>query len=410
MKTSLMIGDHYSKEKDGYPVYYRVTDTYGKRILIASGIYTTSRFTGTEFPIHEMDAELKTTRVRSTIEKIDRFCRMNRDVYGDDLKKRIAEHIGKQYQHMSRPKLLTDFIYEYADGMKPSTAKLYALTAKRIIEFDKKARLCDVTPDWLCRFERYLMREGISVNGIAQKMRNIRAVFNNCINDGYRIDYPFKGHKGYRIREELSVPNDMSAEDFARLRDYPVEPWQQIYKDMFLLTFYLAGINAGDLLYCKGLKNGRLVFVRRKTDKVNARTVRPISLPVYPEAMAIIEKYKGKDYLLNVMDRMKDHKTFLQHWNQALKKIGPNKIVKDKLGKLRKIEYMPLFPDISTYTARYTFASIAANELDISDSTIGKCLGHSWASGKNVTSRYISHDQKKIDLAIRKVIDFVNSK
>lgn len=52
-----MIGDHYSKEKDGYPVYYRVTDTYGKRMLIASGIYTTSRFTSTEFPIHDMSAE-----------------------------------------------------------------------------------------------------------------------------------------------------------------------------------------------------------------------------------------------------------------------------------------------------------------------------------------------------------------
>ena len=35
------------------------------------------------------------------------------------------------------------------------------------------------------------------------------------------------------------------------------------------------------------------------------------SIKVEPEAQAIIEKYKGKDYLLNIMDEYGNYKDFL---------------------------------------------------------------------------------------------------
>lgn len=406
MKTSLMTGNTYSKDNEGYPVYYRIIDCKKKRILISSGLYTSIRFTGDRFPLSEADSQIKTEKARKTLERIDKFVRMNKDIYGSDLKERINKKLGKQETYSVRPRKFTDFITEYSNEMKPSTARLYKLTADRIDEFDRNVRLTDIDAKWLTGFEHYLRNEGISVNGIAQKMRNIRAVFNYCIGEGFMCHYPFKGHKGYKIKEEITIPNSLSAVDFAKLRDYPCDTWQRVYRDLFCLSFYLAGINVGDLLLCRGLKNGRLVFTRRKTDKVNASRITPISLPVYPEAMEIINKYKGNEYLLNIMDNMRDYHTFTQHWNKALKKIGPSRIVPDRIGKMRKIEYDPLFPNLTTYSARYTFASIAANDLDISEQVIGKCLGHTWAG--NVTSRYISHDQRKIDNAIRSVIDYVN--
>ena len=68
------------------------------------------------------------------------------------------------------------------------------------------------------------------------------------------------------------------------------------------------------------------------------------------------------------------------------------------------IVYEPICPDITLYSARYSFGSIAANDLDISERTIGMCLGHSWAN--SVTCRYIANDQNKIDKAVKAVIDF----
>ena len=393
-----MVGTTFSKENEGYPVYYRVNDCNRKRILIASGMFSRVRFTGNEFPMQELDSGIKNTQAGNVMSRIERFLKSNKDLYGEDLKKRLMAHIGKQEKAPRKAKLFTDFCREYMEGMKPSTFTLYRLTVDRITEFDRKARLTDIDVTWLMGFDAYLRKKGLSTNGIAQ---------NYCICEGYQCIYPFKGHRGYKIREEIPEPNNLTAQQFADIRDYPVEPWQEKYRDLFCLSAYLAGVNAGDLLLCRGLRNGRFVFTRRKTDKVNAATIKPISLPVCKEAMDIINRYKGKDYLLDVMDNMADYKTFVQHWNKALKKIGPYEIVTDKVGKKRKIEYKPLFPNISTYSARYTFACVAANDLDISERTVGKCLGHTWAG--NVTSRYISNDQRKIDDAVQRVVDYLGS-
>lgn len=166
-----------------------------------------------------------------------------------------------------------------------------------------------------------------------------------------------------------------------------------------MLSFYLCGINIGDMLLLtkKNLKNGRIVYHRQKTGRL-------YDIPVIPEAKAIMDKYKGEEYLLSPMDSLADYHTFTQHCNLALKKIGTKEIVPDKIGKMRKIVYHPILPNLTTYTARYTFASIGA-ELDIPRETIALCLGHAWS---DVTSHYINYNKKKIDGAVRKIAHFVN--
>ena len=60
-------------------------------------------------------------------------------------------------------------------------------------------------------------------------------------------------------------------------------------------------------------------------------------------------------------------------------------------------------PNLTTYWARHTWATIAS-ELDIPKETIAAALGH---GGNSVTDIYINFDKKKIDVANRKVIDYV---
>ena len=76
------------------------------------------------------------------------------------------------------------------------------------------------------------------------------------------------------------------------------------------------------MLLCKKLTNGR--FVGRRT-----KTGAPIDLPVEVEAMEIINKYKGKDWLLSPMDERADYRSFERIWNDNLKKIGRSEKVKD---------------------------------------------------------------------------------
>ena len=157
--------------------------------------------------------------------------------------------------------------------------------------------------------------------------------------------------------------------------------------------FMLIGINTVDLCHLKEIDSeGRINYHRAKTNRL-------YSIKVEPEALEIINKYRGEKWLLNILDRYQDYKDYTKRMNRALKKIGPVK----RVGLGGKKIYEPLFPDISTYWARHTWATIAAS-LDIPRDTIAHALGH---GNNTVTDIYIDFDERKIDEANRKVLDWV---
>ena len=85
--------------------------------------------------------------------------------------------------------------------------------------------------------------------------------------------------------------------------------------------------------------------------------------------------------------------------NKALKQMGPY----ERVGRGGKKIRHPLFPEITSYWARHSWATIAAS-LDIPKDTIAHALGH---GGNTVTDIYIDFDQTKVDEANRKVLDWV---
>ncbi|MCL2597400.1 MAG: hypothetical protein FWD66_07040 [Paludibacter sp.] len=123
------------------------------------------------------------------------------------------------------------------------------------------------------------------------------------------------------------------------------------------------------------ISNGYIVINRAKTDV-------PVSFKIQPEAQKIIDKYKGENYLLSPMDNYNNYINFEHKINKFLKKI---------------------FPYISIYWARHSWATIAA-EIDIPDTIIDLALGHKVQGMKEI---YINRNRKKIDEANRKVIDYV---
>ena len=161
---------------------------------------------------------------------------------------------------------------------------------------------------------------------------------------------------------------------------------------LFFLMFMLIGINTVDLFNLKEIVDGRINYYRAKTNRL-------YSIKVEPEAMELINKHRGKKWLIDILDRYKDYKDYTKRINLALKKIGPYK----RTGKGGVKETKPLFPEISTYWARHSWATIAAS-LDIPRDTIAHALGH---GGNTVTDIYIDFDERKVDEANRKVLDWV---
>ena len=399
MRIHLLIDKQVVHDDGTHDLYFNLTSDDGKRFRVKTDIRCEQKPVGLLFPRTERNSVAKSARLRDLYDQIEAFALQNPHMRADRLKDAVLM-IVKGRGAAKHGKVFADYILEFAETKdNKSTRILYELTHKKVVEFDAMATFSTIDEQWLEDFERYFKNNGMSVNGIAQQLRNIRAVFNFCRKRKYTQEYPFLT---YRIKEEMVAPNSLTVDQLRTLRDYPCEAWQEIYRDLFMLSFYLGGVNAGDLLLCKGLKNGRFVEKRQKTGEL-------IDVPVCAEALQIIEKYKGKNYLLSVMDGYKDYHDFTSRWDRALKKIGTTEIVPDKVGRRRKMVYHPMFPSITTYTARYTFASIAANDLEIPTETIGKCLAHAW-SKNTVTARYISDDRRKVDQAFDKVIKYVGEK
>lgn len=163
-----------------------------------------------------------------------------------------------------------------------------------------------------------------------------------------------------------------------------------------MLMFYLVGVNAVDLFKAgrRAIRNGRLEYVRSKTGK-------QYSIKVEPEAMEIIERYRGREHLLDICDGGRNYENYLHRMTKGLKQIG----VTTRRGRGGRKCFEPLFPDISQYWCRHTWATLAA-ELDVPKETIAAGLGHDM--GNTTTAIYINFNTRKVDEANRRVIDFVS--
>lgn len=275
---------------------------------------------------------------------------------------------------------------------KESTKDIYHQTLLKIELFSPgKLAFSDINIIWLKGFEQFLKGQGLSVNSINLHIRNIRAVFNDAINEDKTEQnlYPFRK---FKLKSEETRKRSLTIDQLRAIRDWPCEPHEQQYIDIFMLMFYLRGINMIDLAGLTKIDNGRVEFRRAKTGRL-------YSIKIEPEAEAIINKYRGKNFLLNINERYSNYKNYLHRMNRNLKEFGYTRV-----GKRGKKDKEGAFPFLSTYYTRHTWATLAAY-LEIPKETIAAALGH---GKKDVTEIYISFDQNKIDEANRRVIDYLN--
>ena len=290
---------------------------------------------------------------------------------------------------------LTRFKYYAASRKKQRTREIYHDTLKHIEKYDNKAKQLSfeqINKDWLSKFDNFLIQSEPSQNSRSIHFRNIRAVFNDAIDNEITTHYPFRK---FMVKPVATVKRAYTVEKLRELFNYPVLPHEQKYVDIFKLVFFLIGINIVDLYNLTEVVDGRIMYQRSKTSRL-------YNIKVEPEAQEIINRYRGSKKLLCFADNFKDTHVFTSTVNRALKQIGTREhVVKD--GK-KHLVYHSAFPGLSTYVARHTWATIAY-ELEIPNETIAAALGHSY--GNRTTAIYIDKDLRKVDEANRKVIDYV---
>ena len=395
MKTSVYVDSRRKSANGEYPVFIRVYDESAqKAVKFGTGLTSPVPFKGREFPKGVDESDLKTFRLNSQFSKIQKVILLNEEELSlDELKPMIDEAIGKSVR---RKKLLfVEQMAKFAQAKSsPGTAKLYRCTINKINSFDAKATFDTINEGWLMRFEKFC-GQTMSINGMAIVFRNIRTVFNWARRNNLTDKYPFLN---YSIKHEETRKRNVDVAKIRKLRDITCMTERITeYRDMWMLMLYLIGINGKDLFTAKNsqLVDGRLEYRRAKTGKL-------YSIKVEPEAMSIINRYRGKEYLLNVMERFNTYDEYMRRMDHALHDIG-RKYTYANMGYDKKS--MPLIPGLTTYYSRHSWASLAA-EIDVTFEVISAALGHSIANP--TTAIYINFNQRKVDEANRRVIDFIN--
>lgn len=287
----------------------------------------------------------------------------------------------------------TEYIKELILDGRDKYASIIRLSEKYFCEFLRgDIALMDITPELIAGFSKFLKRNKcLSVATEGTVMRHIKVIINQGVKRRM-VNYSVHPFIDYIIPASPVREIDISLEAFNKIRlATPKEKKYHVAHDLFCLSFYLGGINLIDLLQIDFRDTEVLEYVRTKT-KNTAIGARTISFTIPEEAKGIIKEWMNKNTGRLDFGYKFSYPNFSRYLTRSLASLAK------KLGITEKVVY---------YSARKSFAQYAS-EIGIPDGIIDYCLGHSDKS-KGVIRYYTKVRQKQADMAISRVIDYVNN-
>jgi integrase/recombinase XerD len=275
--------------------------------------------------------------------------------------------------------LFEAYIQKLTLDKRVKTARSYADTLKSFRHFRKKLSFVDITPDFLKKYEEWMLSRGRSLTTTGIYMRNLRSVCNQSLTRKIMTpeQYPFNSRQGgYLIPKGSSVKKALSEADFKILLAYQPQKGSAEDKalDFFLLSYLCNGVNFKDICRWryKNMTGDHLTFLRSKTERTTRHNPAPIKVFLSEKAKTIIRKWANPsaqpdNYLFPVLqpemtpEKQQDAiNQFIKTTNKYLRRIGTQTGIQDKL---------------TTYTARHTFAT-KLKRKGASTEFIKESLGH----------------------------------
>lgn len=272
--------------------------------------------------------------------------------------------------------------------IKPGTALSYLNIWKVICTyFGDKILAEHINHGTVVGFDKYLFDRGINTTTARNYIVFLMTLLNYAKKCGYvqfRVD-PFFG---YKLPKNEIRQSWISVDEVRAIRDLQTRK-KNIAKcrDLFMLSYYLGGINMTDLLDINFNEQSDVIhYIRKKTEN-RPKLNKFVEFRIPDEAKSIIAKWKGPDGKLAVTRyQRKDnmHSFFDTNMHKLAKAIG-----------IKKLIY---------YSARKSFSQHAF-DLGVSTSVIDYILGHRVDKGGTALYNYISVTPAMATEAVRKVLD-----
>lgn len=252
--------------------------------------------------------------------------------------------------------------------------------------------LADITPELIEGYSRFLrIKKGIGDTTNSMLMRQTKTIINKGIKRRI-VKYEVHPFINFKIPSSPVREIDISLESFNKIRmAQPTEKKFRVAHDLFCLSFYLGGINLVDLLSIDFRNIEVLEYVRKKT-RTTTQGKNTISFTIPDAAKEIIKKWMNRNTGKLDFGYKFSYPNFSRYLTRSLASLAK------RLGITEKVVY---------YSARKSFAQYAS-EIGIPDGIIDYCLGHSDKS-KGIIRYYTKVRQKQADMAITRVIDYVNN-
>lgn len=283
-------------------------------------------------------------------------------------------------QPRNRPSQGKDTLFTFMDALisrlstngKYGTAATYRSTRNSFKKFRNNADLSfeRIDSELMEQYQAWLHNRGLIPNTISFYMRNMRAIYKRAVDNGLTADRrPFrKVYTGIDKTEKRAIPLDA----IRRLQkiDLAADKRKEFARDMFMLSFYMRGINFIDMasLRKSDLQNGHLIYRRRKTGQ-------RLAIAWTAEMQAIVDKYPPNptDHLLPIINKAvrnfhNAYRNRAAEINRELRALGSE---------------LQLSMPLTLYVARHSWAS-AARSIGIPVSTISEGMGHTSESTTNI--------------------------
>ena len=337
--------------------------------------------------VNDLEAPAINSKLRNLLNEYqDALDKINTDAYTCG---QIVEYLSRFKRTSSTfNSVAKEMISEMKEEGRKGTAGLYELTLRYFNECTYGKIMLDmIVPKTIKDFDLFLNKEkGLNATTRGIHMAHVKAIINSAIRDkivSYET-HPFE----YYVKPAPEVRElDISVEEFKKIRDsdFP-EKSLRVARDVFLLSYYLGGINLIDLMNIN-FKNATTIEYVREKSKNTKRGEKKISLSIPPEAQPIIKTWIGRNGKPNFGYKF-SYGNFRNYVTKELQRLA------DRLELNKHVVY---------YSARKSLVQHGF-ELGIPLEVLEYCIGQSVKKNRPIFN-YVKIMRKHADEAIRKILD-----
>lgn len=303
-----------------------------------------------------------------------------------DLLKSMRTHSSKvtfkQVSEQYQKELIEDGRGSYAGMLQNSLRLFFEFTGGDVF-------LSEISTITVSEFERWLKRKGVSQTYISMTLSMTRTIVNRAIRMQL-VTYSVHPFTYWKRPADPERELDISVEDVRAIRDArPRLKKQRIARDIFMLSYYLGGINLIDLLEIDFRGVSVLEYTRHKSRNMKLSDKR-ISFTLHPEAKELISKWMNRNTGRLDFGYKFSYKNFLAYVTRSIKSLAKDIDIQD----YRKVCY---------YTARKSFVQHGF-DLGISLEVLEYCIGQSVKNNRPIFN-YLKIMRKHADVAFRQILD-----